>query len=115
MIFQCFQDILGIENLAFCGNADGNLAFGCKCEDSTNNTYACVRTLTVQENSLFCTFSDEQDFEESYDLLSDPFQLHNIIRDFEPLRRNYFHQQLQTLLKCEGYECNQTNDILDKK
>ena len=106
--------MIGIENLAFCGNTDGNDGFGCKCEDSFNNTYACVRTLTSTQNSLFCNFADDEESKEAYDLQVDPFQLHNQVYD-EDRRISNFHwdwqqehqQKLDLLLKCEGYqECN---------
>lgn len=105
--------MIGIENLAFCGNTDGNDGFGCKCEDSFNNTYACVRTLTRTQNSLFCNFADEADFKEAYDLQVDPFQLHNQVYEYKNDYYDgghfwqHYQQKLDLLLKCEGYtECS---------
>ena len=103
--------MIGIENLAFCGNTDGNDGFGCKCEDSFNNTYACVRTLTSTQNSLFCNFADNEESKEAYDLQVDPFQLHNQVyyvdEDRSSTNFQERQQKLDFLLKCEGYqECN---------
>lgn len=49
----------------------------CICEDSWNNTYTCVRELSVSENSLACFFRYEN-FTEVYDMTEDPFQLYNL-------------------------------------
>ena len=55
------------------------IKWGCKCQDSGNNTYSCARTLKEDENSLFCAFQDNEDFIELYDLDEDPYQLSNIV------------------------------------
>ena len=39
-----------LENMAECSQD-----FGCKCQDSRNNTYTCLRTLG-QEDTIFCQF-----------------------------------------------------------
>lgn len=51
--------------------------FGCKCQDSRNNTYTCLRTIG-QENTMFCQFEDNNQFLEMYNLAQDPEQLTNL-------------------------------------
>merc|ERR1712013_181502 len=52
-------------------------ALDCKCQDSRNNTYACIRSYG-QEDSLFCKFDDSENFLEMYSLAQDKYQLTNI-------------------------------------
>ena len=52
--------------------------YGCKCQNSYNNTWFCVRKLNMDENSISCQFDDEEEFIETYDLNEDPYQLNNI-------------------------------------
>ncbi|TNN31211.1 N-acetylglucosamine-6-sulfatase [Liparis tanakae] len=52
----------------------------CVCEDSLNNTYACVRTLQPQLDLQYCEFADSESFVEVYNLTSDPHQLQNIVK-----------------------------------
>ena len=35
----------------------------CKCQDSSNNTYLCVRTVSNPGNTIFCIFEDQENFE----------------------------------------------------
>ena len=84
-------------NSAFCITE-----FGCKCEDSTNNTYSCLRTLKQNENSLFCEFADDTNFQEHYDLAQDPFQLHNLF-DFQADFSDH-QERLKQHLSCQGYQ-----------
>ena len=51
--------------------------FACKCQDAANNTYSCVRSVSDAEDSIYCRFSDAEDFIEYYDLRQDPYQLAN--------------------------------------
>ena len=85
------------DNLAFCTDI-----YGCKCEDSFNNTYTCVRTLKQSENSLFCDFADEVNFQEIYDLNEDPFQLHNLF-DVQVDYSEHF-ERLQRHQNCQGFQ-----------
>ena len=40
----------------------------CKCQDSSNNTYLCVRTVSNPGNTIFCIFEDQENFEEMYNI-----------------------------------------------
>ena len=55
-----------------------NMDWGCKSVDMVNNTFACLRTLNQDENSIVCRFKDEEAFVEAYNLNEDPYQLINI-------------------------------------
>jgi N-acetylglucosamine-6-sulfatase len=56
----------------------------CKCQDSWNNTYACVRHLAEDVNFLFCMFEDHEKYQEGYDLDSDFYQEENVGFDILP-------------------------------
>ncbi|KAK4878099.1 hypothetical protein RN001_010605 [Aquatica leii] len=78
----------------------------CKCQDSRNNTYACVRRFAPEVNFKFCKFFDEENFIEAYDLQSDPSELHNI---YELLKSNdigEYTKVINLLEKCSGKVCN---------
>merc|ERR1712150_24654 len=55
-----------------------NIDWGCKGEDSANNTFACLRTLNQDENKVCCRFEDGEGFIEAYDLTNDPYQIDNL-------------------------------------
>lgn len=80
--------------------------WGCKCQDSRNNTYQCLRRLKTDEDTLFCTFSDSSGTKELYDMTRDPFQLHNLVN--QDHQGNYFSLEiLNHLVHCKGYvDCN---------
>lgn len=92
--------------------AECNLDYGCKCEDSKNNTYTCLRSLRgTNSNLLFCQFADSVQQQEFYDLSQDPYQLHNKVpasasgEDFDNLQQH--RNRLDHLLRCKGHwECN---------
>lgn len=52
--------------------------FGCKCQDSGNNTYVCLRQLSPRDSTKFCLFQDSVGFVEMYDLLADPHEMRNL-------------------------------------
>ena len=62
-----------LANLSICEKE-----WGCKCQDSKNNTYNCLRTLSDEENLLLCQFEDDVAYQELYNLQEDPHQLHNL-------------------------------------
>ena len=55
-----------------CSNVDQmsecSTTWDCKCQDSSNNTYACVRTVSSPGNTIFCKFEDDVGFEEMYNI-----------------------------------------------
>lgn len=52
----------------------------CKCFDSKNNTYLCLRRISGRENIIFCLFDDDESFIEFYDINRDPYQQINLSR-----------------------------------
>ena len=56
----------------------------CKCEDSYNNTYACVRHLAEDVDFLFCMFQDHEHYQEAYYLDTDFYQMENVGFDILP-------------------------------
>lgn len=86
---------------------DGNLAeckreYQCKCQDTKNNTYACIRSLAPRINFKYCKFSDDENFIEVYDLIKDPFELYNIADDILPAVKYWYQMTLTRLLVCQG-------------
>ena len=97
---KCGDVIEDMYNLAIC-----EPEWGCKCQDSRNNTYNCLRTMTNTENTLFCAFEDDVGHLEFYNLEEDLYQLHNLYENVK-IREKYF-DTLETLKTCKGYkECN---------
>ncbi len=88
--------------------------WGCKCQDAKNNTYTCLRSLSESQDSLFCEFSDDSSSQEFYDLLNDPYQLHNLNSrgrgQINPDSQT--HQLLlRTLSRCKGWQdCSSLNN-----
>ncbi|ELT91590.1 hypothetical protein CAPTEDRAFT_122951 [Capitella teleta] len=77
----------------------------CVCEDSYNNTYSCVRSITDKGNSMYCEFSDSENFVELYDLSKDPHQLKNIAKSVDPKILVGMNKRLVELTICEGPTC----------
>ena len=75
-----------------------SLEWGCKCEDSRNNTYQCIRYLDDKENKVVCKFQDGENFVEYYDLNKDPYQLYSIPqKDLEPEERRWIQLAIEEL------------------
>ncbi|XP_035391424.1 glucosamine (N-acetyl)-6-sulfatase (Sanfilippo disease IIID), b isoform X2 [Electrophorus electricus] len=76
----------------------------CICQDSFNNTYACVRTLKG-DNLQYCEFADNESFVEMYNLTADPYQLENIVKKVDPTLLQTMNQRLIKLQSCQGKSC----------
>jgi len=87
-------------NLAECSSE-----FNCKCQDSRNNTFACLRTIG-QEDSIFCQFEDDTHFQEMYSINQDPYQLTNIANLLKNETIQHYLKIMGMLKKCKGAECN---------
>ncbi|BFZ15526.1 hypothetical protein BsWGS_18565 [Bradybaena similaris] len=83
----------------------------CVCEDSWNNTFACIRTLTAQQSYKYCAFQDNDNFVEVYDMLSDPYELVNIAKTGSPDILNQLNQELINLSLCSGANCHNTPSV----
>lgn len=78
---------------------------GCKCQDSWNNTYSCIRNIEPDFDYLYCRFKDHQNFIEGYNLLKDPYQLNNIGSTDLPSIRAHFDLMIDRLQNCTGKDC----------
>jgi len=89
----------------------------CKCQDTRNNTYTCLRSFNNEAGpSMFCQFEDDENFEEFYNLESDPFQLENLVSvvDEETLMERRL--ALSELSSCLGASCHgNSRDVTKKK
>lgn len=77
----------------------------CVCEDAYNNTYACVRSLTSDQDLQYCEFADSESFVEVYNLTSDPNQLENIFKKMDPVILQTMNQRLIKLQSCVSKSC----------
>ena len=77
----------------------------CKCQDSWNNTYSCVRHLAEDVNFVFCTFHDRENYQEAYDLNEDLYQLNNIGYDILPSVQAKYLIMVEDLKTCKGETC----------
>ncbi|XP_050679637.1 N-acetylglucosamine-6-sulfatase-like [Leptidea sinapis] len=84
--------------------------YDCKCQDSRNNTYACLRHISRQINKKYCVFADEENFKEMYDLSKDPYELENIIEDELPSIRDSYQHTLIHMLNCRGVDDCENQD-----
>ena len=98
---SCYP-LIDKENMAQC-----SALYGCKCQDSRNNTYSCVRTVGPRENTIYCKFDDDVDFVEMYDLSQDPWNLKNMDPQMSQEDKKKFEAKIEALSNCQGYEeCN---------
>lgn len=81
------------------------LEAGCKCQDSWNNTYACVRQIEPDINFIFCTFSDHESYQEAYDLDTDFYQLENVGFNILPSVQAKYQIIIENLKTCRGSSC----------
>ncbi|KAK0181682.1 hypothetical protein PV327_003947 [Microctonus hyperodae] len=93
-----------------CPNDDANLSqchkeMACKCEDSLNNTYACIRRISKDFNNIFCVFEDNEKYIEAYNLSVDPNQMNNIGYTMKHGQRHRFRKRLKSMVRCHDYKC----------
>ncbi|XP_063595975.1 N-acetylglucosamine-6-sulfatase-like isoform X1 [Penaeus indicus] len=89
-----------------------NPNFACKCEDSWNNTYSCLRQVSSEENFLFCKWDDGESFQEMYDLKSDPQQLNNTIGIIKRDVHKKLNNLLRNLKRCRGARCAELSSFV---
>ena len=95
----------------FCGR-DGNYTlppffYGnplCVCQDSTNNTYTCLRYKSDQENYRYCKFVDDIGRREYVDYIADPYELKNIEATIPQSRKDAMDGRIAALRSCQGSE-----------
>ncbi|XP_041934313.1 N-acetylglucosamine-6-sulfatase [Alosa sapidissima] len=86
----------------------------CVCEDSYNNTYACVRTVSPTANLQYCEFDDNEVFVEVYNLTADPFQLSNIAKSIQQEVLEKMNHRLMMLQSCAAQSCR-TPGVYDSR
>lgn len=77
----------------------------CRCQDARNNTYACIRHMSGDDNYLYCSFRDQQRFVEIFDLSVDPYEMNNLIFDMLPAQQADYEVKLNNLVNCLGAQC----------
>ncbi|XP_022191157.1 N-acetylglucosamine-6-sulfatase isoform X5 [Nilaparvata lugens] len=84
----------------------------CKCQDSHNNTYNCLRKISDPDNFIYCEFVDSEYFAEFYNLVEDPYQLNNLAHKIKETTSHERVHQLQEALTalslCRGINCHKT-------
>lgn len=78
--------------------------YDCKCQDSRNNTYGCLRHIADRIDMKYCVFADDEKFEEMYNLRKDPYELHNAVNDILPAIKHWYKLVLSRLLTCAGHK-----------
>jgi hypothetical protein len=78
--------------------------FAAAC-DAQNNTYKCLRTINNTENSIYCEFDDDVKMVEYYDISNDPYQLHNLHEDGNPIKMASLQRRLNEFMECWGDQC----------
>ncbi|KAJ8712694.1 hypothetical protein PYW08_007998 [Mythimna loreyi] len=87
--------------------------YDCKCQDSRNNTYACLRHFAPRTNMKYCEFTDKENFLEVYNLAHDPYELVNSADTFMPALRHWYSSVLARMRVCVGVEsCDHPNQII---
>eukprot|EP00054_Salpingoeca_dolichothecata_P020402 m.128621 g.128621 ORF g.128621 m.128621 type:complete len:506 (+) comp23599_c0_seq1:2-1519(+) len=75
----------------------------CSVQDSTNNTYSCMRTINKTVNTQFCQWVSG--FQEFYNLDTNPWQLKNEIDTLSHEERQKMTAELAKLAACSGDDC----------
>ncbi|XP_018568120.1 N-acetylglucosamine-6-sulfatase-like [Anoplophora glabripennis] len=88
------------ENLSFC-----IVDQWCKCQDSRNNTYTCVVTLSESDKFKYCSFRDNQHFREAYNLTLDPYELDNVYAEMDKGVVGEYDGLLENFQNCRGSGC----------
>ncbi|XP_012138591.2 N-acetylglucosamine-6-sulfatase [Megachile rotundata] len=81
----------------------------CKCQDTVNNTFTCIRRLSPEFNNIFCVFDDDKQFIEAYNITTDNYQMENIAYSMKRQHRHRFRKYLKQMSTCKGEECVVTN------
>ncbi|XP_024083872.1 N-acetylglucosamine-6-sulfatase-like isoform X2 [Cimex lectularius] len=81
----------------------------CKCQDAANNTYNCIRSFGQNSDTVYCQFFDNENFEEAYDLLKDPYQLKNAVASIPEHEKLQLKYKLNYLKYCRHSQCNDMN------
>ena len=76
--------------------------------DCLNNTFNCLRTLDLTENTIYCEFQDDVGFIEFYDMKTDQWQLDNLYpKKMNTCQLQRYQKRLAQLRTCKGSTCRQ--------
>ncbi|XP_043201417.1 N-acetylglucosamine-6-sulfatase-like [Amphibalanus amphitrite] len=78
--------------------------YACKCQDSADNTYRCIREMSAGLDRIVCRFS-QPEFWEVYDLSADPDQLNNTAPSLSDAERDRWRRRLEAAERCSGAAC----------
>lgn len=74
----------------------------CTCEDSTNNTWNCLRYRNDTSNFRYCEFADSVSMVEYFDYTTDPWGLRNAAQGLPSTLKQSLHQRLAEAVVCKG-------------
>lgn len=77
----------------------------CKCQDSRNNTYNCIREISQVKDRIYCIFKDSENFREMYDMKKDKYQLRNLALTAEENIKEDFEKRINNLILCNSHIC----------
>ncbi|XP_044575513.1 N-acetylglucosamine-6-sulfatase-like isoform X1 [Cotesia glomerata] len=80
-------------------------SMACKCQDSANNTYSCIRRFSKRYNNIYCIFDDDEQYIEAYNLNEDQYQMNNIGYKIDNHQQDKFQKHLNNMKKCLGSDC----------
>lgn len=80
----------------------------CSCQDSTNNTYACARTINATDDTTYCEWLEGFGgaWTEYYDNAADVWQRTNGAPALKPDQQGPLHDMLYELRHCSGDDCH---------
>eukprot|EP01103_Thecamoeba_quadrilineata_P019769 TRINITY_DN8164_c0_g1_i1.p1 TRINITY_DN8164_c0_g1~~TRINITY_DN8164_c0_g1_i1.p1 ORF type:complete len:546 (+),score=102.31 TRINITY_DN8164_c0_g1_i1:152-1639(+) len=81
----------------------------CTCDDATNNTYRCLRTVNATHDWQYCEFDQDGGFIEFYDVAVDFWNLNNSASSLSPQVHDYLQSTLETMSACQGLSCQRAS------
>ena len=97
---ECLTSGAVDENMQLC-----DIEFDCRCQDSRNNTFECIRSKSTTQDDLYCQFLDDENFVEMYNIKLDEYQLSNLALSLTEEEHQYYQNRIETLLTCRGKQC----------
>ena len=75
--------------------------------NARNNSFTCLRRISARQDLTYCAFEDDESFQELYDHVADPWQLHNLA--LQPSRSTQLKELdgvMRRMLACAGASCH---------
>ncbi|KAH3877270.1 N-acetylglucosamine-6-sulfatase-like [Dreissena polymorpha] len=102
-----YQDMIP-ECPEYNGQGMANCNPHCVCEDSVNNTFACMIQFSEEQMLKTCQFLDSMTFVEIYDTKSDPYEFNNLDPSMDADMVSGLQHQLLSILDCKENRCHVT-------